>query len=388
VSYLDERYSIKIRKQSLDERFNNRAVLFVRSVLETLIREQFSGLLYSEGFLNTFQHVRIKDSTKFNVPGNLQTHYRGSGGSGSTTEAGICIQYEFDLKTGKFFDLTITEAIRNDRQDAKETVENICKNDLVIRDLGYFSIPVLQTIDTKEAFFLSRLPSSVLVYDEKGTEIDFKKLYASMTKNGIERSEKEVLAGENRMPVRLVFGLVPEHVYQQRLRNKEKEAKKKGHQIKERTKLLLRFNLFITNAQTHILPIEKVMPLYRFRWQIELMFKNWKSVFSIHTLQKMKEKRYTTMLYTRLILIVIDVQIINQLQSYLSEQKIKDSVLSYHKALTTLKRKFSELLSILRSEREKAIMLLENIYRILSKNHWREKRKKRENYIENICLFI
>jgi hypothetical protein len=102
-------------------------------------------------FLSSFNHVRIKDSTKFNVPSNLKSSYKGSGGSGSVSEAGISIQYEFDLKTGKFLDLTITEAIRNDQQDAKETVGDVCKNDLVLRDLGYFSTPVLQKINEKEA---------------------------------------------------------------------------------------------------------------------------------------------------------------------------------------------------------------------------------------------
>jgi len=247
VSYLDDQYGIEIRKQSLDERFNERTVHFVKCVLSRLIREQFSSVLYCEEFLSSFNHVRIKDSTKFNVPSNLKAHYQGSGGSGSTSEAGICIQYEFDLKTGQFLELTLTEAIRNDQQDAKETAEEVFKDDLVIRDLGYFSIPVLENIHKKEAFFLSRLPSHVLVYDEKGVEIDFQDLYVFMT---------------------------------------------------------------------------------------------------------------------------------------------KDSILSYQKTLKTLKYRFSEILSILRCEQEKAMEILKNIYLILSKNHWREKRKKRENYVENIDLFI
>ena len=388
VSYLDNQYCIEIRKQSLDERFNERTVNFVKSVLSRLIREQFSGVLYCEEFLSNFNNVRIKDSTKFNVPSHLKEHYRGSGGSGSTSEAGICIQFEYDLKTGQFLDLTLTEAIRNDQQDAKETAEEVCKNDLVVRDLGYFSIPVLQNIHKKEAFFLSRLPSHLRVYDEKGVEIDFKDLYAFMTKTGIEKSEKQVFIGEEKLPVRLVFGLVPNPVYQQRLRIREKDAKKKGRQTKERTKFLLHFNLFITNSEAQILPLEKVMILYRFRWQVELMFKNWKSVFSIHSLQKMKEHRYITMLYIRLILIIVNLQIINHVQSIMSKQKINDSILSYQKTLKTLKHRFSEILSILRCEQEKAIEILKNIYLILSKNHWREKRKRRENYVENIGLFI
>jgi len=110
-------------------------------------------MLYCNNFLSTFHHVRIKDSTKFNAPDTLSPHYRGNGGSGATSSAGISIQSEFDLKTGEFLDLTLTEAVRNDQSDANETVGNICKNDLLIRNLGYFSTSVLQKIKTNEAFF-------------------------------------------------------------------------------------------------------------------------------------------------------------------------------------------------------------------------------------------
>jgi len=385
VSCLDSQYGIEMSKQSLDERFSEKSKNFVKSVLGRLICEQFSTLLYCEEFLSDFEHVRIKDSTKFTVPDNLTPHYKGSGGSGSA--AGISIQYEFDLKTGKFLDLTMTEAVRNDQQDAKETAENFCKNDLVIRDLGYFSIPVLQKIKEKEAFFLSKLLSSVSVYDEHNVEIDFKKLHAFMTKNGIENCEKQVFIGKDRVPVRLVIGLVPPQVYQERIHRKQKEDRKKGRQMTDKTKFLLHFNLFVTNVEAAVLPSEKIMPLYRFRWQVELMFKNWKSVFSIHTLQKMKEERYITMLYTRLILIIVDLQIINQVQSTLSKQGMRASILSYKKTLQTLKNRFSDILNILRSKLPKSVKFLEDIYRILSKNHWRERRKGRENFVDDISLF-
>jgi IS4 transposase len=388
VSYLDNKYGIKIRKQSLDERFSERTVNFVKNVLILLIGEQFSGILYNDKFLSDYEHIRIKDSTKFNVPNNLAAHYKGSGGSGSTSDAGICIQYEFDLKTGKFLDLTITEAVRNDQKDATETVDNLCKNDLVLRDLGYFSTSVLQKISEKEAFYLSKLHSNVLVYDENDDEIDFKMLYTFMTKSGIERLDKQVFIGKDKLATRLVIGLVPPEVYQERLRRKQKEETKKGRQMNDRTRFLLHFNLFVTNIAVEKLPSEKMMPLYRFRWQVELMFKNWKSVFSIHKLQKMKLHRYITMLYIRLILIVVNLQIANQVQNTLSKQKIQDAILSYKKTLQTLKNSFFEILSILRSEKEKAMKLMENIFLMLSENHWREKRKKRENFADNICLFI
>jgi len=385
VSHLDSSHGIDIRKQSLDERFTEKTVGFVKAVLSRLIQAQFSDMLFSDNFLTDFNHVRIKDSTTFKAPDNLATHYGGNGGG----VAGISIQYEFDLKTGQFLDLSITEARRNDQTDASETSENICENDLVLRDMGYFSTSVLRKFDDKKAFFLSRLPSSISVYDENDVMIDFKKIEVFMSENGIENMEKQVWIGESRMPVRLMIGLVPPQVYQQRVRRKKDEEKRKGRKTKEKTMQLLHFNLFITNADAEKLPLEKIMPLYRFRWQVELQFKNWKSLFSIHTMQKMKEARYITMLYTRLILIVVNLQIINRVQSLMSKQTYwPDAILSYRKTLNTLRTKFSDILSILRDSPQKAVKILWKLYDTLRKNHWREKRKKRENFIENIYLFI
>jgi hypothetical protein len=247
----------------------------------------------------------------------------------------------------------------------------------------------LRKFDNKNAFFLSRLPSSITVYDENDEEIDFKKISVFMSENGIEVMEKQVWIGETRLPVRLMIGRVPPQVYQQRVRRKKREEKKKGRKTKEKTMQLLHFNLFITNADAGKLPLDKIMPLYRFRWQVELQFKNWKSLFSIHTMQKMKEARYITMLYTRLILIVVNLQIINRVQSLISKQtNWPDAILSYTKTLNTLKTKFSDILSILRDSLQKAVKILWNLYHILRKNHWREKRNKRENFMDNIYLFI
>ena len=382
ASHLYDFHGIEICKQSLDGRFTEKTVDFVKAVLSRLIRAQFSDMLISEGFCSEFNHVRIKDSTTFKVPDNLAANYSGNGGGA----AGITIQYEFDLKTGEFLDLTLTEASRNDQTDSMETSGNISENDLVLRDMGYFSISVFCKTNGAKAFFLSRLPANVTVFDENGCELDFSKLESYMSKNGIEQMEKQVLIGEKKMPVRLMIGRVPESVYQQRLRRKNEEEKRKGRKTKERTKMLLHFNLFITNADGEKLPISKIMPLYRFRWQVELNFKFWKSLYSIHTLQKMKEARYITMIYTRLILIVVNVQIINRVQHILSKQE--GGLLSYHKALHTMKDKFAEVMLVLHDSMDNAVVILADIFRVLSKNHWREKRKNRENFIENICLFI
>ena len=186
VSHLDSEFGVRISKQSLNERFNEKYEVYVKSVLSEILVEQFSGL-YSDKLLPGFSRIRIKDSTKFMVPSCLASKYKSCGGDvHSRSKAGISIQYEYDLKSGAITDLNITSGNRNDRTDSGETSENMEKGDLMLRDLGYFSTPVFEKCIEKEAFFLSRLDCSTHVYYENGRQVSFKDIYSSMQKNGIK----------------------------------------------------------------------------------------------------------------------------------------------------------------------------------------------------------
>jgi IS4 transposase len=129
----------------------------------------------------------------------------------------------------------------------------------------------------KKAFFLSRLDCSTNVYDESGKLISFSDIYKSMNKAEIIEQEKMVYIGkQTKVPVRLIIRIVPDEVYAQRIRTKTSKSKGQGRgQLKKETKIRSRFNLFITNADESRLPIEKIFPLYRLRWQVEIHF-SWK----------------------------------------------------------------------------------------------------------------
>jgi len=74
VSLLKSDFGITVNKQSLDERFNEKCICFVKSVLKEVLRKQFSNL-YSIEFLPDFSRIRIRDSAKFMLPSNLEEHY-------------------------------------------------------------------------------------------------------------------------------------------------------------------------------------------------------------------------------------------------------------------------------------------------------------------------
>jgi hypothetical protein len=391
VSMLKSDFGVTMEKQSLDERFNKSCVEFVKAVLSEVISEEFAKL-YSGALLPDFSRIRIKDSTKFIVPSNLEGSYRSCGGDlNGSSKASISIQYEYDLKSGEIICLDITSGDRNDRKDAGETAHQIEKDDLVIRDLGYYSTPVLKGFSEKGAFFLSRLNCSTSVYDESGLLISFGDIYKSMKKAGIVQKEMVVFAGkEAKLPVRLILQLVPDEAYEQRIREKTKKSKKQRRgQLTQETIIRCRFSLFITNAQESSLSMEQVYPLYRLRWQVELQFKLWKSVFNIDTLQKMKEHRYITSLYVKLILIIINMQIYCSVQQAFAQPvKGKIKAISPQKAMKTLKTLFNKIFSMFRGTLRKAVKTAQYIQCILLENHWLESKKKKLCLPEILTLFI
>ena len=48
-------------------------------------------------------------------------------------------------------------------------------------------------------------------------------------------------------------------------------------------------NIYVTNIPQNLIKKEDIHPLYSLRWQIEILFKTWKSLFKIHCVKKMKK---------------------------------------------------------------------------------------------------
>lgn len=376
-------HNVVISKQGMDARFDDSAVLFVKNILEEVIANQVEEPLEPR-FLSRFSRVLIKDGTRFDLPQRLSEYFPGYGGPVQSSAA-ACIQYEFDLKNHRLVDLDITSAKKTDYQDAKEKVSEIQKGDLHIRDLGYFSSEVLKCIIKNEAFFLSRLKTKILVFDENA-QLNFEKIYQSMLKDKVFRYHINAYIGnKERIPVRMTVELVPEEVYQKRIRNVEKENKNNGYKTSNEYKARARFNILITNVPVDDLPPENMYKLYKTRWQIELMFKTWKSNMGINKIHPMKYQRLMCLLYAKFILFLINSNIIYSINRSLYNKN--DKVLSLGKCIKSLLLHFGEIREILARPNFMFNNFIKNIYGLLSKNHWLEKRKNKEGFYEIFKLF-
>jgi hypothetical protein len=382
---INKKYNVAITKQGVEQRFTEGAVKFVQSLIGSQLSHQVNHSI-DTGWFKLFRRVLIKDSTKFDVSENLAKQMPGFGGNAS--KAGVCIQYEFDIKAGEVSDLTITPANVPDNKNTSQTISKVQEGDLIIRDLGYSIISCYRTIKEVGAYFISRLNVTIGVYEMKENkliELDFVKLHKMMKEGEIQRIEKQVFIGkEEKLPVRIIIELMPNEIVNKRLKKTNEYNKKKGNKTSDNYKTKACFNMYITNIADSVLEADVIVKIYKIRWQVELIFKAWKSIFGIDNNNPMKYERLICLLNIRLLLILInwDTFMHKRLQLYKKTGKL----LSINKCFKTLQESSKELKDILTNNCKKLITWLEEISRLFDTHHWLEKKKNKIGLAELMSL--
>lgn len=384
-----ERHGIDITKQSLDERFNEYAPIFLKEALEKLLEKQIVTHV-DFGEFSHFKRVLIKDSVCFDVDPSLAAAYPGSGGSAS--EAAMRIQFEYDLLSGRINDLSLNAFNDQDSNDSLATIELTQEGDLIIRDMGYTSLAVLQEVIALKGFFVGRLNPNISVYEfKKGCyeKLDFVKLHKYMKKHNLSTLEKEVhLGSKEKLKVRLVIYLLPEQEVEKRLRKAAKNNKKKGgNGLSKEYKARAALNLFITNTTQEQISTDQIWMFYRLRWQIELMFKVWKSICNIHQVKKVKQYRLECYVYAKLIVIVLGWQILWRIAKVLYHRT--GELLSFYKSFKTLLYKYLNRMkqALLEGKNEMARFIYK-FYDLSKSHHILEKREKKQTPMEMLLMAL
>jgi hypothetical protein len=206
------------------------------------------------------------------------------------------------LKTGAI-DAVRIEAGRD--PDAKTPLQNDVPipGSLRIADLGYFDTEVLANIEKAGAFWLSPLLTGTNVYDlqdKDGTKLD---LFAWLRSNGPVIDRQVWIAG-CRLPCRLIALRLPQEVASRRRRKLRAQVRRKhGKGAVPSAERLAKCDwaILITNVPEELLSIDEARVLYRARWQIELLFKRWKSQGRIDEMANSSPVRCMVRLWSRLL---------------------------------------------------------------------------------------
>lgn len=271
--------------------------------------------------LKSFKKIHILDSTHTALPEKLSHIWKGSGGDGS--EAGMKFQLMLDYKGGKYKSIAITDGITPDRSYIDEAVKQMIAGDLLIDDLGYSKQEAMMDISERGGYFLSRLDHRLGLYKqaEDGSleKFDLVRELKRAIASGIGFCEYEVWLSKDsrRLKIRLTAEKVPDDVANERRRKARKTAKKKGREPTRKHMFLLGWGLYITNVEEERLKAEAVSLLYRLRWQIELVFKSWKSYHGLTEVKGERPERIECFIYGRLIMMVIMAFLFGSVRRYL-----------------------------------------------------------------------
>ena len=226
--------------------------------------------------LERFTEVILADSSSINLPDSQAQRYKGRGGSHGFGKSGLKLQTELDLRSGRLETVEVTSGSDADvAWDGQFKVRP--KGTLRITDLGYFSAEAFLHMMAMGCFFLSRLHRTMRISIDgvdQGIVID----YLVSQRNTLV--DQFIHAGiRNKLPCRLIAWKVPQKIAERRRRKVRAEYKRRNRGTPPAKALAAcDWTMLVTNLRPDELTVNEAAVLYRARWQIELLFKRWKSI--------------------------------------------------------------------------------------------------------------
>jgi hypothetical protein len=263
-----------VSRQGVFDRVHPCAVLFAQQLLERVLLQQ-SAKGFSTSLFKCFGKVLLQDSTTLRLPQVLSAIFPGNHSRGEQ-KAVARVQSIFDIKAMRFISFSLGSFTQNDQSASADIIPLVKKGDLVIRDLGYFSIAVFESIIKSQAHFVSRLRYGVTISDRNGKPVLLKDLLKQ--KHGVDRWV--YIGSKKKVWVRLVMVPVPKLQAAEKVRKAKQDRDARCNHSKEYYQWL-GFNVYITTADKDVWTARQVYQAYRVRWQIEIIFKSWKTGFNL-----------------------------------------------------------------------------------------------------------
>jgi hypothetical protein len=265
-----------LSKQAVHKRCSAAAVAFLEAVLQAVLRSLLTLPSLLGPLTAPFGRILIQDSTILGLPRKLAAFFPGPANQRDKIQASLRIQATLDLLQNQWVAFRLSPFTCNDQSASPQILEGLRKNDLIIRDLGYFALSVFQQIHQCGAYFLSRWRSGVQVFlGEAGEKADLVKLFGASA-----LWEGAVLLGKEKLPAWLIAARLPEQVAAERRRKARSNRDRRANHSSEYFQLL-GWNIFVTNVPPNLLSADVLVKLYELRWRIEIIFKAWKSHFNM-----------------------------------------------------------------------------------------------------------
>lgn len=265
---------VEITRQGLNKRFTAEATELMYEVLKAAVAQTVSGARVKFEILTPFNGVYIIDSSIVQLPDDLLEYWEGSGGGQKGQQnAGVKLSLRWNWQTGELQGPDLHDARSHDQSAPVATLEQP-EGSLQIADLGYFNLGRFQQLEQQGSYWLSRYKAGTLVFDQQGQKLNLPRLLDAYPNTQMDRS---VNLGGRSVSCRLVAQRLPDEIAAERREQLKKDARREGETLSYSRWVLAGWMVLLTNVPPALLSFDQLFVVYRVRWQIELLFKLWKS---------------------------------------------------------------------------------------------------------------
>lgn len=288
-----------VSPQALDQRFTPAAAALLRKRVEAAAAEVVAADPVAPAVLTRFAAVEVLDSTTVGLPDALAATWRGCGGrTGRGAEAALKVTVRLDLVSGRLTGPELGAGRTQDRATAAQRAP-VGAGALRVADQGFAALGAYAAIAAEGAYFLSRLPVQWGLLRPDGSRLDLGAWLADQADDAAEIGVGlGVTAG---VPARLLAARVPADVAEERRRTRRAAAKREGRTPNAAALARADWTLLVTNAPAGLLSLVEARAVLRARWQVELLFKRWKSQAGLATSRSANPHRVLCEVYAKLL---------------------------------------------------------------------------------------
>jgi hypothetical protein len=292
-----------VSPQALDQRFGPAAADCLRRVLQQAVSQVVQVQPNALPLLRRFAGVYLLDSSLVELPAALAEIWPGCGGrSQQQGKASLKLQACWELTSAQVQGLTL-HAGRESETHGPLAVQPLPKGSLRLADLGYFNLDILRQYREAGVYWLTRLQPRTSVWVQ-GKRI--KDLAQWLQTQGQQRLDQDVTLGKKHLPCRLLAVRVPAAVAAKRRQRLWRKARKKGRRPSTQQLALAAWNIYVTNVPRELLTLEEALVVTRCRWQVEVLFKHWKSDGAVDEWRSEKPYRILCEVYAKLLALVLE----------------------------------------------------------------------------------
>ena len=264
---------LAVTPQAIDQRLNARTAAMLEQVLARAIQQVVTAEGEALPVLQRFQGVYLQDCTQIAVPPALAGSWPGCGNQSGPT-ASVKLGVRLEVTHGSLQGPTLVPGRIHDRE-AVTALPPLPPASLRIADLGFFSLVELAAHGASGAYYLTRIQAGTTVFTSDGRKQTLLSLLRKQTETVVDLEVE--LGVSQRLPCRLLAIRVPAAVVAHRRQRLQDEGERRGQPVPPERLALAAWTILATNVPRELLTVPEALVLARLRWQIELLFKGWKS---------------------------------------------------------------------------------------------------------------